>query len=126
MVRTPEWTGNVGFDYEMPVGAGMKLGLSTNMTFSASYFADPASIPEARVPSYQLFDATLRLAEQDDRWDIALIGRNLTDQYYFVRASNTPGTGTAPGNDTGPAILGDIQSFVSRGREIMLRVSTKF
>ncbi|MEJ7935493.1 TonB-dependent receptor [Sphingobium sp. AN558] len=126
VVRTPEWTGNVGFDYETPIGSGMKIGLSTNMTFSASYLSDPASIPEGRVPNYQLFDATLRLSEQDDRWDIALIGRNLTDKYYFVRASNVPNTGTAPGNETGPAVLGDLQSYVSRGREIMLRVSTKF
>ncbi|MBB4640833.1 TonB-dependent receptor [Rhizorhapis suberifaciens] len=126
VVRAPEWTGNVGFDYDMPVGAGMKLGLSTNMTFSASYFSDPSSTPYARVPNYQLFDATLRLAEQDDRWEIALIGRNLTDEYYWARASGVPFTGTAPGNETGPAVLADYQGSVSRGREVMLRVSTRF
>lgn len=126
VVRTPEWTGNVGFDYEIPVGAGMKLGLSTNVTFSASYLSDPSSTPYARVPNYQLFDATLRLAQQDDRWDIALIGRNLTDKYYWARASGVILTGTNPGNETGPSIRPDYQASVSRGREIMLRVSTKF
>ncbi|MEJ7926407.1 TonB-dependent receptor [Sphingobium sp. AN641] len=126
LVRAPEWTGNVGFDYETPVTSGLKLGLSTSMTFSASYLTDAASNPFARVPNYQLFDATVRLAEQDDRWEIALIGRNLTDEYYWTRASDSPFTGTAPGNETGPAIYGDLQAVPSRGREIMLRVSTRF
>ena len=126
LVRAPDWTGNIGADYETPLGSGMKIGLSGNMTFSGSYFTDSASSDNSRVPNYQLFDATLRLAEQDNRWEIALIGRNLTNKYYWVRSVDSPFTGTAPGNETGPAVLGDLQSAISRGREVMLRVTTRF
>ncbi|WP_340268817.1 TonB-dependent receptor [Sphingobium mellinum] len=126
VLRAPEWTGNVGFDYESSIGTNLKIGLSANMSFSASYFADPASNPNGRVPSYQLFDATLRIAQADDRWEVALIGRNLTDQFYWGRIVDSPFTGTAPGNETGPSVYGDLQGPVSRGREVMLRLSTKF
>lgn len=126
VVRAPEWTGNVGFDYTTPVSDNLKVGLSTNLSFSSSYFSDALSNPNGRVPRYSLLDASLRVAQAQDRWEIALIGRNLTENYYWVRASDSPFTGTAPGNETGPAIYGDQQSPVSRGREILLRLSAKF
>lgn len=126
LIRSPAWTGNLGFTYETPVGAGLKLGLSGDATFSGSYLTDATSKPEGRSPSYTLLDASMRIGAEDERWEIALIGRNLTNQYYWTRVSDNPFTGTAPGNATGPAVLGDAVASISRGREIMLRVSTKF
>lgn len=125
LVRSPEWTGNVGFNYTTPVSSGLKLGLFGGMNFSSKYFTDTTNSPGGLQGSYTLFDATVRLAETDDRWEAAVIGRNLTNKRYFVRSSDTPFTGTAPG--AAPVgILGDTAASVNRGREIMIRLTYKF
>jgi iron complex outermembrane receptor protein len=128
LVRAPLWTGNVGFDYERPVTirrtSNLKLGLSSDMTFTSSYFTSADNRPAGIEPAYRLFDATLRLAESDDKWEIALIGRNLANKYYFDRSLGVSFTGGAAG--AAAPVPADVAAVVSRGREMMLRGTWKF
>ena len=125
LVRAPEWTGNAGFNFERPITSGLKIGLSANMSFSTGFFTQVTSSPGSWQKSYQLYDATLRFGDVNDRWEFAVIGRNLSNEYYFVRSSDSPFTGTTPG--AAPVgILGDTGAIPSRGREVMLRASMKF
>ena len=125
LVRAPRWTGNAGFNFETPVTSGIKIGLSGNASWSSGFFTQVTSSPGSWQKSYELFDATLRVADVDDTWEVALIGRNLTDKYYFVRSSDIPFTGSTPGA-AAVGVLGDTGAVPSRGREIMLRVSFRF
>lgn len=118
LARAPFWTGNLGFDYEKPVSEGLKLGISGNWTHSDSYWTDAINSPLSRHPNYTLFDATLRLAEADNGWELALIGRNLTDKHTYIRGSGVPFTGNA-------TTIADFEAVVDRGRQIMLRLSFK-
>lgn len=142
LVRAPRWTGNVGFNYETAVGGALKLGISGNASHSDKYFTDTTNAPGGLQRGYELYDATIRVSPTDDRWELAFIGRNLTNTHYFVRSSDTPFTGTGPGCNVAPGayatsigcgnsagqtpLLGDTAASVSRGRELMLRVSYKF
>jgi iron complex outermembrane receptor protein len=124
LVRAPKWTGNGGFNYETRISDGLKLGLLGSMNYSSKYFTDTLDAPGGLQHGYALFDATVRIADADDRWEAAVIGRNLTNKYYFVRSVDTPFTGTAPG--AAPVgILADTGAPVNRGREIMMRLSYK-
>jgi iron complex outermembrane recepter protein len=124
VARAPEWTGNLGFNYETPVSSNIKLGLSGNWSFSSSYWTDSINSPLSRHPSYSLFDATVRVADVDDNWELALIGRNLGNKHTFIRGSGVPFTGS--GTATANGVLADYQAVVDRGRQVMLRVSYKF
>lgn len=129
VIRAPKWTGNVGFDYQTPIGGSLKIGLLGSMNFSSGYFTDATNAPAGRMPSYQMFDATLRLADVDDRWELALIGRNLTNKFVFLRTSDGPFTGV--GSTTGCATPGcgrpaDKAGAVEYGRTVMVRVAYKF
>ena len=126
MVRAPDWSGNVGFNLEQPVGAGLKIGVNGNMSFSSSFFTDASNNPGGRTPSYQLFDAAVRVGDADDQWEVSLIGRNLTNHYYWTRSSTTPFTGSNPGLDPAATIAADTSATVNRGREVMLRFSYRF
>ncbi|MET0546253.1 MAG: TonB-dependent receptor, partial [Caulobacterales bacterium] len=126
LIRAPEWTGNIGFTYETPIMTGLVLGLSGDATHSGSYLTDATSKAAGRSPSYTLLDATVRLATEDERWEVAFIGKNLSNEYYWTRNSDAPFTGTAPGNEAGPSVLGDTVSSISRGRELMVRVTAKY
>ena len=106
----------------MPIGASMKLGLTGGVTHSSSYLTDTTGAPNGRQPRYTLLDGSIRLGAEDDRWQLALIGRNLTNEFYYVASADVPftGTGTAAGS------LGDRFASVSRGREVMIQASFKF
>ncbi len=120
LIRTPKWAGNAGFVYETPLTSSTKIELAGGLTFSDSYITNAASQPRSRSPSYNLIDASVRIVQVDDQWELALIGRNLTDKYYWVRTSDNPANSVTPGR------LADSTASVSRGREIMLRVGFKY
>ncbi|TAK06195.1 MAG: TonB-dependent receptor [Rhizorhabdus sp.] len=124
--RAPSWSGNLGMLYETPVSAGYKIGLGGNMTFTSGYFTSVTNKPAGRQRAYQLFDATVRLATTDDKYEIALLGRNLTKKYYFVRNNDVPFTGAGTGGVAGTTTLADTGAPISRGREIMLRLTAGF
>lgn len=126
LVRSPDWSGNLGFHYETAVGSGLKLGLSGNGSFSGGYFTQPSSSPGSRQKAYELFDASVSVGDADDQWELALIGRNLGNKYYFTRSTDAPFTGTTPGLSVAGGIRGDTSAAVSRGREIMIRARFKF
>lgn len=124
VVRSPEWSGNLGFSYQRPITAGLLLDLFAVASYSDDYLANVDSAPHAASPSYTLIDAGIAVSSSDERWKLELIGKNLTEEYYWTRATDVPFTGTAPG--VVPGVLGDSAASVSRGREVLLRASYRF
>jgi iron complex outermembrane receptor protein len=122
LIRAPKWNLSGGFNFETPVSDSMKFGLSGDVTHSSSYLTDSSSAPNGRQPSYTLLNASARIGEVNDTWELALIGRNLADKYYFVASSLVPFADAF----SAPGALVDRFASISRGREIMLRVSYKF
>ena len=70
-------------------------------------------------PSFWRFNAGLRLGAYDKAWELALIGKNLTDKHYVLFASDRTGGATIAGP-------GEQRGAVARGREVTLQVSFKF
>lgn len=124
LVRAPDWSGNLGFDYISPEFSGLKVGLQGAFTFSDSFFTDVVSAPGGRQKSYELFDAGIRLMDADERWEIGLMGRNLGNTYYFTRSADNPLSGGAPGGAS--TLLGDTVGVPNRGREIWVNAIVRF
>lgn len=122
--RAPKWNLQGGFAYEASVGTSYMIGLNGGVTYSGSYLTDATNAPAGRQPSYTLVDAGIRFGAEDERWQVSLIGRNLTDEYYYVATADVPFTGTDPAMAAG--LLGDRFGSVSRGREFLLQVAFKF
>lgn len=120
LLRSPEWSGNVGAIYDTALSDTMKIEVAAGLTFSSSYVASATSQPRSRSPRYTLLDASIRLAEVDDKWEVAVIGRNLTDKYYWTRSSDNPAA------SANPTQLGDTIAVPSRGREVMVRVGFRY
>jgi iron complex outermembrane receptor protein len=51
--------------------------------YRSAYYAEPENTPESRQSGYAKVDARIELGSLDDRWTIALFGRNLTDKHTF-------------------------------------------
>lgn len=126
LLRAPEFAGNLSADYHVAVGNGLELGLGADMTYSDSYLTDASSKAAGRSPSYALLGASVRLGQQDNGWQVALIGRNLTNKYFWTRSIDNPFSGTPASGGTTAGVLGDTVGPITRGRELMLRLSYSF
>ncbi len=80
MIHSPEWSGNLYIDYSAGFTENTVIGIRVDamyvdeVGYSLSY-ADPLS-----QDSYVKWNARLSLAAADERWELALVGKNLTDE----------------------------------------------
>ncbi|MDQ4421550.1 TonB-dependent receptor [Sphingobium sp. DEHP117] len=94
--QAPKWTASLGVDYDIAMSGDMGLQLGVNTRYSSKYATNPfvndAQQGQFYQPSYVMIDAAVRLKGPDSRWELALIGRNLTNKIVATTASNVPFT----------------------------------
>ena len=96
LMFAPKWSGNFGFRHETEFGS-LKLVTSANAQFRSKYYiADGYSPVWGIQDGWVKLDARIQLGASDDRWDIALVGRNLTDEHTRGAAIRFPGSITDP------------------------------
>jgi iron complex outermembrane receptor protein len=98
--RAPDWSGTVGASYETEISQDLKIGFTVDGRYSSRYNFISTNNPFAIQKGYTLLDGSVRLASNDERWELALIGRNLTNKFYFTVGSERP-LGTSPGSVQG-------------------------
>lgn len=77
--RTAEWAGNAGFTFDREIAANWMIGLSGDARYSDDYkLSDNLDANEQS--SYWMYDASIRLYSADNRYELAVIGRNLSDE----------------------------------------------
>ena len=123
LVRAPEWGGSIGATYEVRDDRGNVFGISADGNYTSKFFTDTVNNPLGLQKGYWLLDASARY-EMANGLSLSLIGRNLTQTYYFQRSSAAPLTGGPSG--VASSFAGDQVASVSRGREIIVRVSFRF
>ena len=118
--RSPKWTGNAGFDFSVPTGSGLRLVLTGDTFYSSSYYAADNLAESSRQSAFWRFNASATLAASDDRWSVSLIGRNLTNKYYLLYATDRSGGSSVPLQP------GEQRGIAARGREIALQATIKY
>ena len=122
--RAPEIVGNLGLSYEQQF-SNVILGLTLDVLYSDEFETDNENRPVLTQDSYSKVNASIRLSDPADTWYVALIGRNLTDEYVVYSAGSAP---TAPGIGTGTAggIPQDSIGWVGFGRTVALELGYTF
>ena len=113
--RAPKGTFSGGFDYEKPVGGGLKVGLGGEGIHTSSYVISETGDPNANQRPYWMLNGNVKIAQIDDKWSLELIGRNLTNEYIGVIA-----------NDKVFSPPGQITVYSVRPREIVIQGTVKF
>ena len=116
----PENRANLGFNYNRMLSNGLELGMNANMKYSTKYKLNDV-IPDAYQPNYQTVDAGIYLSSPENGWKLALVGRNLNDEYVQTRGTDAPSTGGGTGTEAG--FKGDRYAYVKPGRTIALKLS---
>jgi iron complex outermembrane receptor protein len=122
--NAPAWTGAVGADYDTPPFSGLVLGLSGNLRFSSSYLGGPFGNPNGRQGAFAVLDAAVRLRPENGRWELALIGKNLTNEYVFNSAGDAPSSGSGTGTALG--VHSDLVATVNPPRTVAIQFSVHY
>jgi iron complex outermembrane receptor protein len=121
----PKTTGVVGGHYSMSLGGNdTHLDYLLNARYSASYNPSSFNNPLARQGSYTVLDAGLRLFVKDDKYEFAVVGKNLTNRFYVNGVVDGPSTGGGTGTVAGmPA---DQLGFGNLPRTIQFQAQARF
>ncbi len=128
-ILSPDWNGRVGFSYSAPVLDRLMLDVSSDLRFSSGYPLMTENRPGMRQGSYTVLDAAIRLSSMEDTWELALIGRNLTNKAVFINGTDRPLTGGAPGlpaGAPGAGIESDGFAIVQRKRQLVAQLTYRF
>lgn len=120
----PEWTGAFGVGYERPVSANLVGSASIDTRYSSDYLGSPFGNPFTRQPDYWALDASLRVRSEDDRWQVALIGKNLTNEFWISGSLDASATGFGTG--TNNARPSDQRGFTNVPRTVQLQLTMRY
>ncbi len=133
LVRAPEWMGTLGFTYDLPLSAGLGLTLAANGNYSSRYSTNLTNLPGFFQRGYAKVNASVALHDEDGRWDVSLLGNNLTNKITSGSCSNSNlqnGSffgGQIQGGALPGAAGGDEANCVpDRGREVWVRLKLTF
>lgn len=117
----PDWTAAAGVEYETQVSDGWWAGASVNGRYSSSYFTNAFARPFSRQSGYAVLDGSITVRSDDNRWTIALIGKNLTNRFY--QTGGLEGLQTGSGTATEAGIPSDQIGFGSLPRTVQLSLT---
>lgn len=128
-IRAPKWQVNFGFDYELPVGNEMKLIFSNSNSYSSRYLTNIGRRSDYFQKGFIKSDLSLTLDGPDERWSVAVIGKNVTNELTSGACLNNNAAngnlgGYATGTNTsGPAGIDEVSCFMDSGRALWLRLT---
>ncbi len=91
MPYAPEVTGHFGFEYRHPLPYNLELTTNLIVNYTGAFFTAADIDPLLRQSGYAKIDARVGIGPGDGRWEIAFVGRNLTDKLTFGAGDDLPG-----------------------------------
>ncbi len=83
-----DFVGTFAADYRRPIGANLELRLGLDVYYTTETFVAPTLDPKQKQDAYVKVGG--RAAIGTDRWELALIGKNLTDEEIYPYGNDTP------------------------------------
>ncbi len=118
-IYVADWNGVLSADFVQPVGDNIVLRLVADLAFTDDYFTTPTLDPAQVQKGYSKLNARLSVGDIDRRWEVALVGKNLTDRTVVPYSLDTPLAGASFG---APSYWG----FVEEPRTVGLQASLSF
>lgn len=115
LVRAPDWSLSAGASYDTPMARNLMLGLTGDVNYTSSYWMQENQNPLSRQDGFARLNASVRVYQEDEAWEVALIGKNLTNKYYGIASF-----------DKTLATDQDIGVSIGRPREIVVQGTVRF
>ncbi len=78
----PDWKGALRLNWWTNIGAGLRLDVGGDYTYSSAVQYDLSTSTNTIQPSYRIYNGVLALSDPSKGWRITVIGKNLGDQSY--------------------------------------------
>jgi len=79
---TPDWKSYLRADYSIPLDNGLDLELSSDYSWQDAVQFSLDQNPDTVQGAYGIWNASIALADYNDGWRVALLGKNLGDKSY--------------------------------------------
>lgn len=112
--RAPKWSGALTLNVDHPLDNGMRLLADATMRGRSGTYLEENLNPKSYQEGFSKVDLRLGVVAADDRWTLALIGRNLTNEWT---ASHSFGT---------PFLAGSQTYVVDPGRVISIQLGLRY
>jgi len=83
-------TGFVGFNYLKEVSSKIKIGATLDLLYSSDYNPSQNLDPLVEQSAFTKVNARLAIMDVSERWELALLGKNLSDEDIITYANDTP------------------------------------
>lgn len=105
--HAPEWSGSLYADYSVAIGSNLQLGTQWRLNYSDEIYLS-ANLDENKLQdSYTKLNGRIALSPLDGGWEVAIYGRNLTDETTYSFMLDAPaGAGLYPAWVNEPRIVG--------------------
>jgi len=118
---TPEFQANIGANWENELSNSMVVNVSVDAIHMGEYLYAANLDTNTVQDAYTLLNARISLTSAEGDWELALIGRNLTDETVINFGGNTPLAGTLTGGRGN-----SYYAFVNRPANVALQAQYKF
>lgn len=125
--RASDWTGNLDVQYEGEVSGPLRFAFGATVNYLSAFNPTTDYDPITRQGSQATLDANLRLFDDDDGWEVAVLGKNLTQERFVF--NGFPRVGTGAGATTGTAAGGlsaDFRGVAYEPRTITVRLTKRW
>lgn len=106
-----EISGNILLAYETMFESGLLFRANIDTIFTDEYHPSPNLDDRIKQDAYAQFNGRLSLASEEDGWEIALLGKNLTDETIVVYGVDTPVAYTVTGATSHHGFIGAPRTF---------------
>ncbi|MES1975629.1 MAG: TonB-dependent receptor [Pseudomonadota bacterium] len=90
----PKFSGTAGATFKIPVGDDYNITLDPNVFYSSGYYLTPTIDELLKQGRYTTVDMRVGFGAKDNRWEVAVIGKNLSNEKIKASGSSV---GTSPG-----------------------------
>lgn len=99
---TPDFSGSIGAEYTYRIANGGRVVARADYAFKDDYYTRVENIRETLEDNYQNLNASIRYISADERWEVGLWGRNVTDELYYKARRIFESLGTTFGTPVRP------------------------
>jgi iron complex outermembrane recepter protein len=83
LVYSPEWSANLFARYVMPLGSTMELTSTVDINYTDEFYSALDLDPNTEHDASTRINARIALVSTDGTWEVALLGKNLTDEKTY-------------------------------------------
>jgi len=118
-IFVPDLAGTVALDWFVALGQNLQLATTLETVYSGAYYPQATLDPATRQDSYFKYNARIALSSQRGNWEVALLGRNLSNEVVTGYAADIP----LAARTFGAPSYG---SFVAPPRSVAVQATFKF